>query len=675
MNYTFFINYNSVVSQVYPLNWLECTLVDEKEKDQIFYRRKFQGALTFGAGRIAVTEESGSMVVSHICEDYTIFNDIRVADPCARIDLLILSGTDVYYEAYFSISEGEWDFDNKLFTITPLPTDDYSDWAEDGDLEFNILNVATTVTVNCNGYSYTRNRWLFDVIEYLATQIFPGCTVSSKFFTNTTDYITLTTSKLLYLTIAAKSDIKRPTSSDPATVANMSFNEMMFILKMFNVYWKYSAAFNILTVEHISYFGHTAGIDLMTQEMTVASNKYKYSKEDMPKYEKFHFMEAKSADFIGDAIWYDSLCVNQNSGSNIVEYYNRVTTEVELIGDLETVDSISDEGFVILSNYAFGGAYYTYQFGGIRDTVVRWNMPLSWSYLFQCYHRHNRVLLSGYMNFVASTFVSAKKTIVQDVNAIVCSDYDPEEYITTELGETYLGGLKGYIKRAVIKPYGEINFTLMYGPADNENTGIPADAKALSVIQDGQDIWSYLSEANIYDTYYSILTNLGLGDSTCDVIMISAGTTYQHNILSQINPLVTIAYNFTDTSLTGWATTVNGETTYLTCVDAECDTGSPAPPAIPDTPDIIGHSQGLTCGPIHLSWTSELNATYYVLQRNPDLGGNAAWQTQYSGTSLMYDDYNAGTQDGVTFLYRVAAGNITGLSAWSAEHTVNDVMC
>lgn len=670
MNYTFFINYNSVVTQVYPLNWLDCTLVDEPEKDQVFYRRKFQGALTFGPGRIEVTIESGVTVVSHICEDYDVFNTIRLADPCARIDLLILSGTNVYYEAYFSISQGEWDFDNKLFTITPLPTDDYSDWAEDGDLEFNILNTTPAVTVECNGYSYTRNRWLFDVIEYLAAQVFPGCTVSSDLFTHTTDYVTLTTSKLLYLTIAAKSDIKRPTSSDPATVANMSFNEMMYILKMFNVYWKYSAAFNILTVEHISYFGHTAGIDLTTQEIALASNKYKYSKEDMPKYEKFHFMEAKSADFIGDTIWYDSLCVDQDSGSNIVEYYNRVTTEIELSGDLDTVDSISDEGFVILSNYESGGLYYTYSFGGIRDTVVRWNMSLSWSYLFQCYHRHNRVLLAGYMNFVATTFVSAKKTIVQDVNAIVCSDYDPEEYITTELGETYLGGLKGYVKRAVIKPYGEINFTLMYGPEDNENTGIPADAKALSIIEDDLDIWSYLSEPNIYDTYFSVWTN----NDTCDVIMIPAGTTYQHDTLTQLNPVVAIKYNFTDSSLTGWDTIVNGDTTYLTCVDAECDSGSPAPPAVPAVPVITGHAQVTTCGPVRINWSAVADATYYVLQRNPDLGGNAAWQTLYTGIGLYYDDYDAGTQE-ITFLYRLSACNISGCSAYCADHTVNDIMC
>ena len=150
---------------------------------------------------------------------------------------------------------------------------------------------------------------------------------------------------------------------------------------------------------------------------------------------------------------------------------------------------------------------------------------------------------------------------------------------------------------------------------------------------------------------------------------------YQHDILTQINPVATVAYNFTDSSLTGWSETVNGDTTFLTCTDVDCDTGSPAPPAIPDVPDITGHTQATTCGPVRVNWTSEADATYYVLQRNPDLGGHANWETQYTGSGIYYDDYNAGLQDGVTFLYRVAAGNISGLSAYSAEYTVNDVMC
>lgn len=300
-------------------------------------------------------------------------------------------------------------------------------------------------------------------------------------------------------------------------------------------------------------------------------------------------------------------------------------------------------------------------------------MPLAWSYLLQNYHRHNRVILEGFFNLTPMTFVSAKKTKVQNINAIICADdgYNPMDYITTELGETYFGGEKGYVGKANIKPTGEVNFTLKYGPADNVDTGPPAAPKSIRILQDGLEIYTYLSEPNIYDTYFSIWTN----SNTCDVITIPAGAMYQHDTLTQIDPIATIAYNFSDSSLTGWQKSVNNSTSYTTCTDAQCDSGAPAPPAVPDVPDITGHTQSATCGPIRVSWTSEANATYYILQRNPTTGGSASWETIYSGVGIYYDDYNAGLQEGVTFLYRVAAGNISGLSAWSAEHTVNDIIC
>ena len=43
--------------------------------------------------------------------------------------------------------------------------------------------------------------------------------------------------------------------------------------------------------------------------------------------------------------------------------------------------------------------------------------------------------------------------------------------------------------------------------------------------------------------------------------------------------------------------------------------------------------------------------------------------------NTSYGDPDAGIQEGVTFTYRVAAANISGLSAWSAEHEVNDIIC
>jgi len=219
MTYSFFINYNSVVTQVYPLGWLETSLVDEKEKDQVFYRRKLDGSLTFGGKKL--------------CADFTAIYDIFQSNQCARIDLLVLRDLDIYFEGYFSPAQCEWDFDNKTVTVKPLTTDDYSTWAENGDMQFQILALPRVNTVFDDGatvINYSRSILFWNVIEYLAEQVFgAGVTVLSTFFTEATNPATLSNNRYRNLTICQKSDVKRPTSTNPATNGPMSFNELMDI--------------------------------------------------------------------------------------------------------------------------------------------------------------------------------------------------------------------------------------------------------------------------------------------------------------------------------------------------------------------------------------------------------------------------------------------------------------
>ena len=299
-------------------------------------------------------------------------------------------------------------------------------------------------------------------------------------------------------------------------------------------------------------------------------------------------------------------------------------------------------------------------------------MPVAWSYLLHYYHRHDRVLLDGYFNIQAQTFVSAKKRKIQEINAIICPDavYSPEDYITTELGETHFSGEKGYVEKATMHPDCSVNFTLLYGPEDNVNTGVTGDPKSLRIVRVDLEVYAYLSEANIYDVYYSVWTNEADPFSDqCDQFVILAGTMYQMDLITNPNPIVTASYNFSHASLTGWNISVDKLTTYDTHTDLECDSGAPAPPAVPDVPNIIGIGQTGTCAALNITWSSEVGATYYVLQRKPDYGGFDVYTTVYSGTSTSYDDDDAGLQDGVLFTYKVAAGNISGLSAFSAEDT------
>ena len=463
MNFRHYVTIGSSKTEVFPLNFLETSLVDEQSESTSYYRRKFAGTLTFYG------------------DDFDLFYIAEQVDSCGKIIYEIECEGDPYWDGCFSTTDGDFDLDKCTFEITPLSNDVYVDILDRAETQYNILGMGSSVTtkVYYNGgtYVYTRNRWLMDIIEYLGADatdgIKPGATISSQFFTDVTNYVTQETNHLTLLTLAQKSDILRPTASNSASNAMMSWNELMEILwGMFQVTWNYDSSTDVINVEHISWFAVAAGMDLRTQLISHAANRYHYKKEKMPKYETFSFAEADQQDFIGKDIFYLSNCVDQNSDSNKREVSLKVTTDIEYI--ISTPDEIVDEGFVMLCNYLDGADYYVAVEVGALSGEVHINMHLSWANLHNRYYRHNRVLIEGYMNNILTTFWTAQKTKLQQIPAIVCpsDNYDPANYITTELGETWFGGIKGIVSRSELKPSGEMKFELIYGPANNSPTPI-----------------------------------------------------------------------------------------------------------------------------------------------------------------------------------------------------------
>jgi hypothetical protein len=402
-----------------------------------------------------------------------------------------------YYEGYFSSSDGSFDIDSCTFEVTPHTSDDYSEILDIADTQFNILDVPAMGTINAVwgtiDEDYTRTRWLAkigsnNVLEYLAQEIAGGgVTVESDFFTDATNPVTLDDNLLLHLTIAQKSDIIRNISTDPATSALMSWNELMAILwGMFQVKWTYDLVTNTIRVEHVSWFTSGAGVDLRTQQSCTATNKFTYLKEKMPKYEKYSFMEADGINFINNVIWYDSAAVNQDPETNSVETYVNVTTDLEYI--ISNPEAISDEGFVILCNYLDGADYYVRVGLSPYGGPSKLNIDMSWANLQNSYFRHERVLIEGYLLGYLATFWTARKTRVQECTAILCEELDPTDEITTELGETYLGGAKATVKTAALSPTGETKFSLIYGPAENTNTGVPNLLSLVGFFEMQQDV-------------------------------------------------------------------------------------------------------------------------------------------------------------------------------------------
>lgn len=530
--YRFYVTLTSVMQEVFPLNFLNTTLVDELETNQIFYRRKFAGTLTF------VNNNGGS--------DFDYFYDIETTTPCSKIYFLIQQNGVDYWEGYFSTTDGKFDLDSCIFEVVPFPDDIYTDILDKADEEFNILSINPEVTTRAvyglRDVTYTHNRWLIDVLEYLANEIQTGATVTSTFFTAATNPVTLADNNLLYLTIAQKSDIIYPTSTAPSTTALLSWNQIMDILwGMFQVTWDYDPILDTINVEHISFWGSIDGLDLRNKLTTVATNKYSYLKTEMPKYEYFYFAEADNSPFVGLPIWYDSKCVNQDPKSNKVETTLNVTTDIQYI--MSSPDAIADNGFVILCNYLYSPGVYRVKIGvGWVSNFIALNCHLSWENLHNFYFRHNRVLGEGYMNSVITNFWTTQKNKIQECKTVVCpsDDYDPYDKITTELGFDYfgdgtaLGNIHAKVRHAELSPTGEISFSLVYGLADVTPTEL-ADPKFIYITEEkGSNKTTYTANASeVTGADVTISITLVLEDVdgiTCttaafDVVILSGNTT------------------------------------------------------------------------------------------------------------------------------------------------------
>lgn len=550
-DFRFYVTYSvDVHKEFFPLNFNSTSLIDEPESGQIFRRQKFNGSLIFGTNSWA---ENVSGISINRKTNFDYFFDIQIADPCGKIILEIERDGLTYWTGKFAVNDGKFDLDNCTFEVTPQVQDDYSIFDDNGDTQVNILDVGlalhtVSMTRIITTYEYKRNRLLTDVIEYLANNIVAGITVSSTFFNDATNPVTLTTNRYNHLTIAQKSDIKRRGTSDRAWKGFMSFNDCMAMLRMFNIYWTYDSVTNTLTVEHVSFFTYTDGIDLRTQDLHKRMNKFSYAKGDIPKYEKFSFLEGGNEDFIEHTIWYNSSCVNQDKDSNVTSETFNVTTDIEYIQDCMIIvdkhSNISDDGWVLLANYESGGDLFVYMNHVSHNLDVHFNADLSWGVLHTCFFKHDRPVMTGFMNNSGTTFYTVKKTKIQDCSIINCyangshvTAFDPSQLLTTELGETYFGGLKAFVKRAEILPSGLIKLNLAYGEADNAIVPVAYD-NLIQIEEVANDVHpaiptactyyattSIPADANLTITFtVRILTDWGIINNVTDSITIPAGT-------------------------------------------------------------------------------------------------------------------------------------------------------
>lgn len=300
------------------------------------------------------------------------------------------------------------------------------------------------------GAAYDRSRLLEDVADHLLTET--GCeavsSVASDFFewlppgdapgyVPGYNYVTGQLSQVNQLVILQKSDAIDPTASNPATIGEMTLEELLEALRvMFQVYWDIDDA-GRLRIEHWSYWTAQAGMDLTAEDDVVERLRYEHLSEAIPRIERVKWMEAQGTDFVGRDIVYSGPCVRVIDGEGVEEYSpGRITTDINYVNNEPT--AIAKDGFVILATNYDGSVYTCILAQGAITGNFTTNGPLSWANLQRDFWRHNRFLPSGEMNGQFTVFEGYLPNIEQkDVSAPVCCslyNFNARDYLTTNLG-------------------------------------------------------------------------------------------------------------------------------------------------------------------------------------------------------------------------------------------------
>lgn len=313
--------------------------------------------------------------------------------------------------------------------------------------EYDYIGAGSTGTLKTE---FKNGMLLNSVLVELVRVVCPQLTVKSDFFQINPDnpssinYVTGETTKTAALMLFQKSDVKRPTDRNSATIANWTIEDLLKNLNvLFNVEWRIENGFFI--IEHVSYYNRDIGLDLTTdfyKPYLKGKNKYSYKSEEIPSKEVWKIEEVFYNDFKGKPIVYNNSCVTLGKGTEKTYTLNDLTTDVEYVFQNPSSDSdkVKDEGFVLMACWNDGTGYYVITEQPILDNTARLNNTLSIAILQRDYFKYDRYLRNGKMNDVETNFITTKPLKKgETINIPFCCDlsknFDPDNKIITPLGE------------------------------------------------------------------------------------------------------------------------------------------------------------------------------------------------------------------------------------------------
>jgi len=475
MKYRYYIN----DIEVFPQG--EWSISYQRNEGQIFFRRIFDGELTF------------------IGADYELITGLD----CEIATFDIYCSSEIFWEGQFQYPyKAKFDDDSCTVVLTPEVVDEYSCVMNNYETEYpggGLGGASVTpdlyscpapgVLQNALPTCYTILRWMDHMLNFPNMDC--GLTVVSSFmarddFPNYTwastglaanNYITGLGNRLEYIYLAENSAIR---SVFGGTICEMprpyTFKMFENVLRnAFNAYW-FIDADGYFRIEHIYYFDpafpysdYIVGDDLTTvmdrggRSYAYRRNKYEYETGRMYDQERWswqHFAGtegtvAHGTDFEGVPIFYGAA---EGAKSDYVpgdfkekefaspEFWADIDWAFQLVaaGELSTISCPT--GFCLLD--IIPGTNKVRCETGVLSAATAINGHCSTANLQDWYHQYDRIFLGGDMNSGdVTTFQTAQKHKLQDpIEFPLCCNetFDPLNRIRTGLGD-------GEVKAAVQK--------------------------------------------------------------------------------------------------------------------------------------------------------------------------------------------------------------------------------
>jgi hypothetical protein len=291
---------------------------------------------------------------------------------------------------------------------------------------FSIISFTQKVT-------YTNAVIFNDTISFLLNRTCPGLTMLSTFLTSITNPVTNLSSKTNNLRLIQKSDVKRSQATEPASKGEFSLKDILDLLYVLFQLWWYIED-DVLYLIHESEIDNLLGIDI-TSAQYIATTAHKksieFNEQLLYRYEKWQLADSDNEDFVGMPIEYSEQCTAKDSDAKTKSYNSsKFATDiayVQIAGD-----KVSDEGFCIVSCDSSNEVNLEV---GELSASNQLNGHLSIANLHENYWRYNRILKTGLMNGVETTFTTVQEIRkLQEQQIILCEDFYPLKKVKTELG-------------------------------------------------------------------------------------------------------------------------------------------------------------------------------------------------------------------------------------------------